>query len=646
MRAVIERVTPDRVSGWAVDDNRPSERLTVRLLISKKPVMESRAENFRPDLLKNNLGDGRYGYIIQTDRSNKILQRYLCHEIVVEVENAHGERMVAEPVDGLYSQVREAVFLENMELMEFGDFLGSITPETLPTSAEAAARLLGVLNASRAHFPGWYRSVDFAALTVKLAEIANLPHTLSFYKELLNRTERASDEDPIQYDPTPPVPFRSSYGSLTDWIANRPEAALRIVHPLWPSFAPAEEVSFLEEVGLLTSDHACSDAIPVLAFREYTFGDFSWYVRQLGKREPAARSLYYLNFEQLRSIIDDGGVIIIDASNEGAIAEPFWIELLNDALRKLAVPTGQVLYVSFNLRFGAAPDQRAFSGHVEHANYFISAGIKVLKNQYPSDRAIRDHCNHIINARRAAPRAQLRHYICMNFTPRWARWAVALHLSLNDLLKKGFVSFPGKTNSKIKDDAREFNQLEHSFPNLAHRADLLAHIPEFLAKCPLMLDVEATREQPPDFEFPLDLFTRSLIHIVTETHVTWGIGSHAITEKVLKPIVGLQPFIVVGNPQSLAMIEELGFLTFKGLLDESYDAISDPAKRLDAIFGEIDRLTSASIGDLRSAVDGMTETLVHNFVHLLSIGPLLFGAAIENRLRRTMLQMRGRNMAA
>ena len=72
----------------------------------------------------------------------------------------------------------------------------------------------------------------------------------------------------------------------------------------------------------------------------------------------------------------------------------------------------------------------------------------------------------------------------------------------------------------------------------------------------------------------------SLVHVVTETSYS-GRKNH-LTEKIFKPIVLKQPFILVSNRGSLAYLRKYGFKTFEGIWDESYDTLPDD-QRIGAI---------------------------------------------------------------
>ena len=56
-----------------------------------------------------------------------------------------------------------------------------------------------------------------------------------------------------------------------------------------------------------------------------------------------------------------------------------------------------------------------------------------------------------------------------------------------------------------------------------------------------------------------------------------------MTEKIWKPIIAQQVFVVHGNHLYLQKLREIGFKTFGSYFDESYDLENDRDKKIDAI---------------------------------------------------------------
>ena len=104
----------------------------------------------------------------------------------------------------------------------------------------------------------------------------------------------------------------------------------------------------------------------------------------------------------------------------------------------------------------------------------------------------------------------------------------------------------------------------------------------------------------------------SFLHVVSET--VWQEKIH-FTEKVFKPIVLHQPFVVLQAPGSLEYLRSYGFKTFGAWWDEGYDAIEDPAERMQAIADIVNAIGAKSLEELETMRMEMASVLEHNFRH-------------------------------
>jgi hypothetical protein len=73
----------------------------------------------------------------------------------------------------------------------------------------------------------------------------------------------------------------------------------------------------------------------------------------------------------------------------------------------------------------------------------------------------------------------------------------------------------------------------------------------------------------------------SLLYVPTET-VYFGRRTH-LTEKTFKAIALEMPFVLVAPAHSLEYLRSYGFRTFDPYIDESYDTIADPIKRIERV---------------------------------------------------------------
>ena len=82
-------------------------------------------------------------------------------------------------------------------------------------------------------------------------------------------------------------------------------------------------------------------------------------------------------------------------------------------------------------------------------------------------------------------------------------------------------------------------------------------------------------------DFSIADYTGTQIEVVLET--LFDDTRLHLTEKSLRPIACGQPFILVATHGSLQYLRDYGFRTFDTVWDETYDVISDPAARLEAV---------------------------------------------------------------
>ena len=112
----------------------------------------------------------------------------------------------------------------------------------------------------------------------------------------------------------------------------------------------------------------------------------------------------------------------------------------------------------------------------------------------------------------------------------------------------------------------------------------------------------------------LPLYNDFFIDIVAETY-THGL-CFFITEKTLRPILALTPFILHGPQGYLSTLKsDYGFKTFDQYWDESYDGYQN-YERIQQIYKVIDYIDNKSDSELVSMYNDMTDILEHNYNRL------------------------------
>jgi hypothetical protein len=76
---------------------------------------------------------------------------------------------------------------------------------------------------------------------------------------------------------------------------------------------------------------------------------------------------------------------------------------------------------------------------------------------------------------------------------------------------------------------------------------------------------------------PISIYNLTAYTLVTETN---GVNEfNFYTEKIVKPILARRLFVVIAGRHYLRNLRAMGFRTFDGIIDESYDEVSDDYER-------------------------------------------------------------------
>jgi hypothetical protein len=102
-------------------------------------------------------------------------------------------------------------------------------------------------------------------------------------------------------------------------------------------------------------------------------------------------------------------------------------------------------------------------------------------------------------------------------------------------------------------------------------------------------------------------------HVVTET-VFYYDKLH-LTEKIFKPIVSKQPFMLLAAPGNLAYLKSYGFKTFNSVIDESYDTIIDNDQRTEAVMRQLHWYCNLTPDEKTNIIQQLEPVIQHNFNH-------------------------------
>lgn len=178
-------------------------------------------------------------------------------------------------------------------------------------------------------------------------------------------------------------------------------------------------------------------------------------------------------------------------------------------------------------------------------------------------------------------------------------------LKAQGLLEHGQVSF------NVTDNLFDEWQDEVADPNTRLSEHACQHIEQYLTDInKLVIDnPQLPGSASADILRDVDAFW----HIVTET--VFYYNKLHLTEKIFKPIVNKQPFMLLAAPGNLEYLRSYGFKTFDGIIDESYDNIIDNDLRTEAVVKQLTWYCNLSSSEKTDIISRLEPIIEHNFHH-------------------------------
>ena len=112
-------------------------------------------------------------------------------------------------------------------------------------------------------------------------------------------------------------------------------------------------------------------------------------------------------------------------------------------------------------------------------------------------------------------------------------------------------------------------------------------------------------------------YMNTYFSLITET--LFYEHGHYISEKSLKGIAHLHPFVILGKPGIIKQLKKWGFKTFSDFWDESYDDIQNNSQRIIKVFEVVKTLIEKTNEEWDILNEKLYPILEHNRNHLLSM---------------------------
>ena len=371
--------------------------------------------------------------------------------------------------------------------------------------------------------------------------------------------------------------------------------------PAPPSFIDLL-VKFKKEFKVLSSDRAITSLEPFYYVLETQGPPEGW----LGTNENCETTLLSGVSEKiLESVREKQCTIILWSCNEGY--DPFQHKIFDriyEELENKNIPFENFIFISGNLiidilhqTWGSLNDKTNLIKCIPFNNEIYDNYEKMQPNViFDEESNERD-----------------KYFLLLNRAPRIHRMALISWLQSKDLLKNTLTSYPTEKLapfpfSKKIHLSNYFTKM--LFVDKKTKSDALLGWKDLEENhLPLIVDVDEwdTNHYGTSVDW---LYSRTFFSIITES--IFDDVSLFLDEKVWKPIYNYHPFIMVGCPNSLKKLTEMGFKTFHPYINESYDKEFNHGKRMGLIVDEIERLCSMTFDELKEWYKNLIPILEHN----------------------------------
>ena len=321
------------------------------------------------------------------------------------------------------------------------------------------------------------------------------------------------------------------------------------------------------------------------------------------------------------------------AGKEKGVIQPYtWFKYIDKACKNLSLPPSSLIVSCANLKvedsyknyLSSSSNPTQFIDLLYPHDWFkFSKWVNVGKSTpYPElDRynAITknyDLCfDRMLNSK--IKHVPIKHFLCLNRRRRYPRGIIAAELLSNPkLINKSFVSLGGGSPSYILNEVQ--GRINKNY-NPNNHINLINWSLENSSKLTDGIGLDTTPEELTHTNQANNIThyhcLKSFLYIVTET--LQHSSTIFFSEKITKPIICAQPFILISSPGSLANLKSRGYKTFSQWWDESYDDELDDSTRLSKIVSILEDISNLSLEECHKMYLEMIPILKHNIKVLL-----------------------------
>lgn len=322
--------------------------------------------------------------------------------------------------------------------------------------------------------------------------------------------------------------------------------------------------------------------------------------------DPKVKSFFYhLNEKYLRDLRNNDAYLLLDQSLEGYQTNWLW-DYFHQQCSEFQVCPTRIIYVTGNMIADTYYKEWADLNGVEkrlkvipYPHFELDMGMTAWGRNNGNNQkklpSFDDHVNYKNNH-------EIKTFACLNKRIRHHRVWFYYYLFHSGLLNDGLVSMNEFPIHQYNWEGKFFNQgdLEEVSKNL-----------------PLLVYGKRNNELDDNFyinRFNDDICLDTYLTVISEAHCGDSDNTMFLSEKTFKVIGCRHPFIIMGNKDSMKMMRKIGYKTFDGFIDETYDSLPTH-DRLNSIIESLIKINNIEdkiswFMEMREIVDYNYDTLI------------------------------------
>ena len=322
-----------------------------------------------------------------------------------------------------------------------------------------------------------------------------------------------------------------------------------------------------------------------------------WAGSSLSTNNTRQNSFSFLHKKQLKDLQEGKAMILFDQTLEGYQTEWLW-QYFHNECEQYNVDPEAVVYSSGNMLGQEQYDKWCQDNNItKKINVIPYTHFESDMKQQAEDMLLNLTVDQHISHKRANADT-VKDYNCLQKRLRSHRIWFYIKLFEADILKYGLVSM------------NKFPAVPTWLDGQSISGEVLEHANQLL---PLLVHGKNNNDYGDNYyirRIQDKVFLDSWVSVVSEASFADSDQTIFLSEKIFKSIVCQHPFIIMGNRGSLAHLRKMGYKTFEGFIDESYDSLPT-FERYDAIIESIKKIIA--IKDKAAWYESMRSILIHNY---------------------------------